>query len=298
MRTLVFYRTLKSIRKDERFEAILSSFPGAKPVMNRQVHTCDIAVIQGWKNPSMDKDHVAFRREIIENQFLRNRFVLTVDGNIFNYMSKNKFFRYSINGVFANTGYYFDAKIDPMRWEHIKRETGCSLKPWRKNGEHILILAQKDSGWTMPGISNVNWIRDTVRNIRLHSDRPIRLRIHPTDVKFMSKYEAALMDLNIDISSTPHIAKDLENAWCSISHNSSPGAVSVIEGVPVFITDSNWKRSPAHRVGNNDLKYIEDPHMPDREEWIQRISMSHYTVEDIKQGHLWKRVSEYLERKQ
>lgn len=297
MRTAVFYRTLKSIREDERFSAILSSFPNAVSVKRPVYQSCDLAVIQGWKKQVKNKDHNAFRKDIIDTQFKNKKHVLTVDGNIFDYVCKNTLFRYSIDGIFADTGYYLDNKIDPSRWKHIQNITGCSLKPWRKDGRNILILGQKSSGWTMEGIDPFQWITDTVFRIRRYTDRPIVFRMHPSDRKIRPLYEKKCSELAMHISKNERITQDLNDAWCSVTYNSSPGATSVIEGVPVFITDPNWKRSPAHRVGNNDLKYIEDPHMPDREEWIQRISMSHYTVEDIKQGHLWKGVSEYLERK-
>lgn len=296
MRTLVFYRTLKSIRSDERFDAILSSFPGSSAVTNYQIPSCDVAVIQGWYNPDRNKNPSAFRKDIIDKQLSRNRFVLTIDGNIFNYMSKNKFFRYSINGVFANTGYYFDAKIDPARWDYIQRETGCSLKPWRRNGSHVLILAQKDSGWTMSNLRNLNWIKDTILKIREYSDRPIRVRIHPSDFKFKSTYEKELLPFGVQVSTAKSILEDLSDAWCSISYNSSPGAVSAIEGVPVFIMDPNLHRSPAAPVANKSIQYIESPIFPDREEWIKKIAMSHFTVTDIKNGLLWHRTQQYLER--
>lgn len=297
MKTAVFYRTLKSIREDERFSAILSSFPKSISVKALRYQECDLAVIQGWKKKTKNKDHNAFRRDIIDIQFKNKKHILTIDGNIFDYTCKNTLFRYSIDGIFANTGYYLDNKIDPNRWKHIQQITGCSLKPWRKSGSYVLILGQKSSGWTMEDVDPFKWITETVLKIKSYTDRPIVFRIHPSDNKIRYMYERIASELKISISNNISIVQDLEKAWCSITYNSSPGATSVIEGVPVFITDPDWKRSPAYSVGSNDLKNIENPRMPDREEWIQRISMSHYTVEDIKQGLLWKRVSEYLERK-
>jgi hypothetical protein len=297
MKTAVFYRTLKSIRDDQRFEAILSSFPNSISVKIPEYQECDLAVIQGWKKSSKNKDHNAFRRDIIDEQFKNKKHILTVDGNIFDYVCKNTLFRYSIDGIFANTGYYLDERIDLNRWKYIQSITGCRLKPWRKSGKHVLILGQKSSGWTMEEVDPFKWITKTVSDIRLYTDRPIVLRTHPSDIKLRVSYEERCREIGISISENKSITQDLEDAWCSVTYNSSPGATSVIEGVPVFITDPDWKRSPAYRVGSNDLKRIEDPYMPDREEWIQRMSMSHYTVEDIKQGLLWKRVREYLESK-
>lgn len=294
MKSLIFYRTLKSIRKDDRFEAINSSFPRCSIITENAWRECDLAIIQGWMKPGYNSPHNLLRKEIIESQLANKRYVLTIDGNIFNYISKNTLFRYSINGVFANTGYYFDNIIDPTRWKNIKSITGCDLKPWRKNGRHILILMQKSSGWTTQNILNIDWCLNIVKEIKKYSDRDIIVRLHPSDLHMFDFYVKAIQKQNITVSKNISILDDLKNAWCSITYNSSPGAVSAIEGIPVFILDPDFKKSPAWPVGNNNLSNIETPNMPDRNEWIEKLSMSHYTIKDIRDGLLWKDVSFYI----
>lgn len=297
IRTGVFYRTLKTIRNDERFDAICSSFPNCLIVKGIHTHSCDLAVIQGWMKEGNFSLHNRFRETIIKKQFKENKHVLTIDGNIFNYLSKGIYFRYSIDGIFNNTGYYFDKEIDPTRWETIKKLTGCQIKPWRKIGDHVLILMQKESGWTMNGISNIDWCKKVLEDVRKSTDRKVVIRLHPTDKKNIDTYLQLLSDKNVTISQNIDIREDLLNAWCSISYNSSPGAVSVIEGVPVFVNDLDWKRSPAADVCNINIENIENPIMPDREEWIRKISMSHFSIHDIKRGLLWNGVKEYMEKK-
>lgn len=292
----VFYRTLKTVRRDERFEAILRSFPGCQSVKENSWRKCDLAIIQGWLKPGFETHHNLLRKNIIEKQKKNNSHVLTVDGNIFNYMSKNIYFRYSLDGIFANTGYYLDDTIDTSRWDRISKDTGCSLKPWRKTGDHVLILMQKNSGWTMAGKNNLSWCIETVDRLRQYTDRKIVVRLHPTDSHLMNEYVHKLERSGVTISKNKHILEDLRNAWCSITYNSSPGAVSAIEGVPVFIMDPDYKKSPAAAVGNVSIDKIEDPIMIDRTEWIQRIAMSHYSIQDINDGILWNEVSRYFKK--
>jgi hypothetical protein len=292
----IFYRTLKSHRVDDRFEAIRSSFPHCSILNNYNTHSCDLAIIQGWMKSGSSAPHNELRRRVIERQFKHKKHVLTVDGNIFNYLSKNVYFRYSIDGVFANTGYYFDDMIDPGRWNNISKNTGCILKPWRKTGDHVLILMQKNSGWTMKGEHNLSWCLNTINKIKEYTDRRIVVRLHPTDSHLMDEYVQKLERDNITVSKNKHILEDLKNAWCSITYNSSPGAVSVIEGIPVFIMDLDHKRSPAYDVGNTRLDMLEDPSMIDRTQWIQKISMSHYNIQDIKDGILWNEVLRYFKK--
>lgn len=305
----IFYRTLKSHRIDNRFEAIKSTFPQCTVVKNYDIDCCDLAVIQGWMKRNnqvppkawkpvlpTDTSHNEFRARVIEHQFEHKKHVLTIDGNIFNYLSKNVYFRYSIDGVFANTGYYFDDVVDPKRWDHISKNTGCVLKPWRKTGDHVLILMQKSSGWTMEGKDNLSWCLDTINKIKEYTDRNIVIRMHPTDLHLINEYIQKLERKGVFISKNKYILEDLKNAWCSITYNSSPGAVSAIEGVPVFIMDPDYKRSPAYDVGNIKIDMLENPIMIDRTQWIQKIAMSHYSVQDIKNGILWNEVSRYFKK--
>lgn len=297
IRTAIFYRTLKNVRPDLRFDAIHKTFKDSVAVKSDFLCPCDLAVIQGWKKNGSSNFHNAFRVKIIDEQFRRKKHVLTIDGNIFNYKSKNVFFRYSIDGVFANTGYYFDNKIDPNRWSHISSVTGCKLKPWRKNGNHVVILLQKDSGWTLGDRSNLDLLRDTVAAVRNYTDRDILVRIHPSDERKRDVYLREADVLGIEVSNKSNIVEDLKDAWCTITYNSSPGAVSVIEGVPTFIMDRDWRKSPAAEVGNVGIKNIENPVMPERQKWIERISMSHFSVQDILDGLLWHRTLQYFENK-
>jgi hypothetical protein len=291
----IFYKTLKSDRKDERFEAIQKTFPNCSVVKNSVWNKCNLAIIQGWSKPGSDTPHNMFRRYVIEKQKNHGGHILTVDGNIFNYLSKNVYFRYSMGGIFANTGYYFDKEIDPNRWLNISKVTGCKLKPWRKTGDHILILMQKSSGWTMSGIDGLKWCTSTIKKIREYSDRDIVIRLHPTDNHLVNGYISNLEKSRVTISRNKSILEDLKNAWCSITYNSSPGAVSAIEGVPAFIMDPDWKKSPVADVGNYDVSMLESPYVIDREAWIQKIAMSHYSIQDIKDGILWKEVTKYLD---
>jgi|TARA_B110000977_G_scaffold64204_1_gene87345 hypothetical protein len=295
MKSTIFYNTLKSIRVDDRFNAIADTFPNCNIARGyNNVQDCDLAIIQGWSKKKSQGGHNLLRKSVIKTQREKNKNVLTIDGNIFNYLSQGIYFRYSLNGIYANTGYYFDNTIDSNRWERIKSTIGFDLKSWRQEGEHILILLQKDSGWTMEEKSNILWCSETIDKIRKHTDRPIVIRMHPSDIKHKENYLMMARNKKVTLSENKNIVQDLKNAWCSISHNSSPGPVSVLEGVPVFITDNDWQKSPAAPVGNYDISKIEDPALPDRKSWIQKLAMSHFSIEDIKKGLLWESVNDYF----
>ena len=57
------------------------------------------------------------------------------------------------------------------------------------------------------------------------------------------------------------LLQDLQNAWAVVTYNSSPGVVSLIEGIPVFAMDPD--PTIVHHVANTTLKRLEDPKMFD-----------------------------------
>ena len=80
-----------------------------------------------------------------------------------------------LNGI-NRDGDYFSTGNNNDR----ARLLGLELKPWRTDGEYILIAGQHDKSlqWqNMPSMSN--WFLDTYDTIRQHTDRPIIFRPHP-----------------------------------------------------------------------------------------------------------------------
>jgi hypothetical protein len=195
--------------------------------------------------------------------------------------------------------YYFDDEIDPSRWKQISKDYGLKLKPWRKTGDKILILMQRHNGWSMNNEDSIEWCTSVIKEIRKYSDRDIIIRRHPRDkVKqyLENFYKLPNCGKNIYISNSKDIVEDLSKSWCTITYNSSPGIISAIEGVPTFVLDPISKRSHAFDIANLDISSIENPLMPDRERWIEKISMSHYKISDIKAGMLKNRIERYFQK--
>ena len=74
--------------------------------------------------------------------------------------------------------------------------------------------------------------------------------------------------------------KDLHDAYCVISYNSSPAVVAAIEGVPIFVLDPI--EAPNAEVFNRDIKLIESPIYDfDREAWLRRLAMFHWKLDEV-----------------
>lgn len=256
----------------------------------------DLAVIQGWVHAdSENTPHLVFRKKIIESQRLIGKHTLAIDSNLFLYRDPkniNQYLRFSLDDVFPTTGNYFTDCIDPNRWQQIKKDIGIDLQPWRTTGDHILICLQRNGGWSMAGLHVVDWCNNIILKLKKYTSRPIIVRVHPGD-KRASQY-LKLIHPSVHISSNQNILDDFFNAHAVVTYNSSPGVAAAIEGIPVFVTDPNPKVSQAYDIANTDLSLIETPLTPDRQQWIEKISMCHFNFKDLKSGVAWNIIKDYL----
>jgi hypothetical protein len=272
---------------------------GDSAIAHRGLSTldCDVALIQGFVHEhGKTAPHLQLRHNAVLLQKNNNKRSLIVDSNLFLYADPNNtktYLRYSFDGVFPTTGFYFDRDIDPTRWSKISRDLNISLKPWRTQGDHILICLQRHGGWSMGGLSVQTWLDQTITQIRQYSGkRQIVVRTHPGDKKIKSILK--IYGNGVRLSVNERLVDDLRNAWATVVYNSSPSIASIIEGIPAFVTDPNPQRSQSYKVANTDLSRLENPEMLDRQQWIERISMCHWNFEELRSGNAWNFFKRYI----
>lgn len=266
---------------------------------------CDVAVMLGWVHEHGKRaPHLSFRQEIINQQQQNGRRVVIADSNLFLYADNTNphdYLRYSFDGVFPNSGEYCDQTPNLSRWSEISNHMGISIKPWRTNGNHILICLQRNGGWSMGKHEVTKWATETIKTIRQFSNRPILIRAHPGDKNSVQQLNIIINNINrskyrdISISQTGNsLIADLKNCWAVVNHNSSPAVGAAIEGVPVFVTDP--ARSQCWDVANCDLSQIENPNMPDRTNWINRISQFHWSHAELTNGRCWNHMRQWVQQ--
>lgn len=264
---------------------------------------CDVACSVGWVHDSgKNTPHLQLRKRILDYQTQTKSRTLLVDSNLFLYKNTDNplhYLRYSFDGIFPNTGEYCDKDIDPMRWKKISHNLGLRLNDYRSNGSHILICLQRNGGWSMGGLDVMTWLNRTINELRKFTDREILIRPHPGDKgakKYLSPKELIRLingPKNIRISRPDStLIKDLKNCWAVVNHNSSPAVGAAIEGYPVFMTDPI--RSQAKEIAQTNFARIESPDFPDREQWVQRISMFHWNFKEVESGEMWHHMRKFV----
>ena len=186
-----------------------------------------------------------------------------------------------LNGI-NRDAYFGDKDNDRSRADGL----GLVCKPWRSNGDFILICGQHDKSLQWQGMPRMSdWFMQTYREIRKHTDRPIVFRPHPRcrlphielGLKHVYRQEPVKIGGSYD-----DFDMGFDDVHCTISWSSNPGIHSVINGVPAFVST----HSLAYPVANDIdfLHDIEQPMMPDRQQWLNDYAHTEYTVEEISQG--------------
>jgi hypothetical protein len=277
-------------------QGVIASGDSAIAHREMSVLNCDVALIQGFvHDDGKQLPHLKLRKSAIDQQKKNNKRSLVVDSNLFLYVDKKNplhYLRYSFDGVFPTTGFYFDQDVDPTRWKKISRDLNLNLKSWRSSGNHILFCLQRNGGWSMGGISSIDWMNKTINDIRKYSNRPIVVRAHPGDKKIKSILR--INHKNVFLSTKENLVDDLKGAWATVVYNSSPSVASIIEGVPAFLTDNIPQHSQSFDVANTDISNIENPVMLDRQAWIEKLSMCHWKFDELRSGEAWQFFKKYI----
>ena len=255
-----------------------------------QLAPAKLAVILGWVGNKLKMGpHLHVRKDAIAEQQKLSRHIMPIDGSCFKFVDTNShFLRYSLDGIYYNLNNYANKNSNSDKWKQISSVLGLKLRPWRINGNHILLCLQRDTGWSMKGVEMIPWAKQTIQEIRRYSDRPIVVRPHP-------KYPISPVDFanfnNIRISNNPHLLQDVAGAWAAVFFNSSSCVAPVLEGVPIFAADASCV---AWSVANYDLKNIENPFLNEREQWLYDLSACHWSDEESRDGLIYQHFLPHL----
>ncbi|MEY4334493.1 MAG: hypothetical protein RLZZ196_3237 [Bacteroidota bacterium] len=305
----VYHSSVPNAKSQEKIDLLRFFSQGAKAcgdpiqdVYDYNARVTDVGVIQGWLGPGTPAArHLELRNRVITQQLKFKKHVIAVDSNLFLYANTANplhYLRYSFDGVFPNTGIYCDTEIDPTRWQKISRDLNLSLKDYRTQGDHILICLQRNGGWSMGEVDVQDWVTQTIDTLRQYTDRPFVIRAHPGD-------KAAREYLNpkspkckikfskrVSLSIEENLIDDLKGCWAAVNYNSSPVVGAAIEGVPIFVMDP--AKSQCAEIANTDLSQIENPQLPDRQKWVERLSMFHWNFDELKSGECWQHMRKFI----
>lgn len=150
---------------------------------------------------------------------------------------------------------------DGSRWQAL----GIEAKPWRKDGDHILVCAQRGLGSRQMASPHM-WHQKAVARLQKLTKRPIRVRAHPGN----------------KTGGVP-LERDLKGAWACVVWSSAAGVRALVEGVPVFFDAPRWICAEAALPLRD---WVEHPLTNDawREKALHRLSWGQWSPEEIATG--------------
>jgi len=254
------------------------------------IQPAKLAVILGWPSPIQTTENIKLRAKIVEHQRRQNNHIMAIDANCFKFKDlDSKYLRYSINGVDYDSSEYANKNSNSARWNILSNDIGLNIKDWKRDGEYILFLVQRDGGWSMKGQSPVEWTRQKIEAVRKVSNLPIVLRPHPGKIADLTP----LLRPGVTISDSTKvpIEHDLRRAKAAFVFNSSSGVASILEGVPLWVDDSS---SVCWDVANYNIGDINYPRLIDRNQWINDLAACHWTDQESRQGLVYKQFLPYI----
>lgn len=141
---------------------------------------------------------------------------------------------------------------------------GIEVKPWRTNGEQILVVPQRGMG-IPPVAMPREWTKDVTRRLSKLTSRKIVVRdpadrIHPIEPEFRGCHAIV--------------------TWAS-----GAGIKAIAEGYPVFYEMPQWVGAYAAIRGLDDL---ENPYLGERDTLFHKISWAMWRPDEIERGEPFK----------
>lgn len=300
------YNTIKSLGLQAFSLGFKNNNNEVKLTNSTEKLDCQLCIMLSFFNQYKNVKGIASLRKIIYTNNIDKKWIFLEANPLARYYEKinieNHYFRICLNSVYHSKCCYLDLNIDKNRWNKISNECNIKVKPWRKNGKHILVIMNSTNLYSMENYDLYEWINNKIKIIR-NSGCYRKILIRPKDINFSNikkeKNKIILKDNiiydefdNIDITSTKknELEKDLENAWASILFSTTASVISIIKGIPVFCGSKN---TIGYEICNTNFSNIENPVMPNRKNFLNKFAHQIWSIKEIKEGIVWKKYEEY-----
>lgn len=255
-----FYLSIDLVHR-RVIEAMFDGCPVDKQLCSMSYVPAEIACIFGvYKSKVSVSWH---RGEVIRaHEAKGNQVIICETGYLKRGDGEDHYYAVGLGGL-NGRAYFRNTEMPSDRFKELDIE----IKPWRKTGNHILICGQVPWDASVDHIDFKEWQRETVKKLKSLTDRQLIFRQHP----FMEP-------------STKPLKEDLHDCWAVITFNSNTAVEAAIDGIPVFVCDEGTMAGP---VANWNLEDIENPVMPEREQWLYDLAYSQWTPAEMRKGLAW-----------
>jgi hypothetical protein len=300
---VVYISSVANARKHTRKIQCLESFAvGARKTGASVVTEWDykytpsrLAVMLGWATTNTGGRNITLRKQIIAEQQRLKFHTMCIDASCWKYLDdQGTYLRYSLGGPFYDRAEYANHNSDDTKWREISARLGIQLNHQvldHTNG-HILICMQRDGGFAMKTLDPIDWLSSKIKQIRSYTQRAIMIRPHPGAYK-LEDFEQfrSMPGITVVEPTQSSLLDNLNNAHAAVFFNSSASVAAAIANVPIFVDDHSCV---SWAVANRDLANIETPERFDRSQWINDLAAAHWSDQDGREGHIYRKFLPYL----
>jgi hypothetical protein len=176
----------------------------------------------------------------------------------------------------------------------ILNNSKIKVKDWKQNKKYIIIYTNRGvGGWSHMGRDTKKWLLETITTIKKHTDRPIIVKQHQS-THDLYEQRWSVIDKFPELQNSfymKNLPKEIyDNAHCAVILSSTVGAVTLVDGIPTFVDLDTAFVSP---WSAGELKDIESPNLNvDRNDFLKLYAKCHWSVEEMKNGTMWKGIME------
>lgn len=223
----------------------------------------------------------------------------------------SKHIRFGWNSYLYNEADFNNTNSPADRWLKLQKEFNIENKEWKTDGKYVLLLCQKTGDSSLNNLyksydSYLQYIKDTVYEIKKYTDRPIVIRPHiiQTDsfikkiVAFTKEIDGVHISKNFVTESNHYggsgLQEDFKNAYCAVTYNSLSGVDAVLAGVPLIALDGGCMAYP---VAHHSLSQIENLNRSiNKEQWLYDTAYAQWSGKEIREGMAWDHIKPNYEK--
>jgi len=197
--------------------------------------------------------------------------------------TKTKQYAVGLNG-FNGSGDHRNNESDCDRWMALCLE-GLDLKPWREDGEHIVVFGQMgvhDHRFSMPP----NWPDDILSRLAILTPRKVLYRPKPSRPRLLNQPHANAMNIDFNWRDAP-LEQFFKNAWATVVYNSKCAVESIRCGIPALYDGT---QSILSSIVERGVGCIEAPPRPSREQFFYDLAYAQWSADEISTGYPFERL--------
>ncbi len=204
--------------------------------------------------------------------------------------------RIGVDGHLYQAGNFNSKNSNNTRIERYKADWKLKFKPWRSDGDYIVLALQLPGDSSLRKQDLAEWAIAAVNELMISTEKDIRIRTHPafadtdhSQIINLYKYIGKLGSNRIKFSygdQTPW-DEDLKNAYCVVTYSSGLSIDAIDNGIPVITVDqANFAYDISSRYISeiNNLKMISDK---EKQQWYNDLSFCQWSSDEVLEGMPW-----------